>query len=657
MLKSENSSNKFLGILGLSLFSVVIVGVVAAGVTSGFFSAKDASQTVYSELETVKAIGQEAFNADGTLSSSSRQVSLTHAFLKFHELKRVGRHAEARELLFNMVQLDQSSAKLLSMLAEEYATIGDHTSALSFIAQAQKLEPKNEDIQLQYAVLLDFSKQSSEALLLLQNILKKNPVHEEALSHAVNIDVARDDYWVAIRRLDNALKVNPNLEYAHFKKGRVYSDMGKLLEAEVEFEKALKIDPNYYQAMTFLALISEEIGKVERAIKLYARLASETGNLIYHRKLGQLALTHEKYDMAQRAYENVLQNDPLDLIAHNKLLSVYMKTDKWSSVEASLKQILSIEPQNAWARVNYALTLEGHRRLEESLHHLSLIDSNSDFYKEHWLKITRTKLRLLSALQLDDQLPALLKEISTFIKDQKDPETKIGLYQALVRAQLSLSDYNEASNVLGEALTDFPKEISLMFLQGMVLEKQKKFDEGIAVMSEIIAQNPDHAGALNYVGYTWADKGKNLDEAEKFIKRALELQPEDPYILDSLGWVYYRQGRYTESYEHLVSSFLKAPNEFVVLTHLGDVLVKLGRVSEARDYYVRASHLKPDHPEDLEDLKGKIAKIKEDSPELFQVFKIENPCFGRFNQRFVSHNERMRLNDHSPGRATASSSR
>ncbi len=605
----------------------------------------------------IKPLNHVSFNGDGTYSSATRQVTLTYSFLKYYELKRISKHAEARGVLIRMAQLDQGSPKILRLLSEEFAGAGDYARALAYIAQAQKLEPDNNELLLEYATYLQASKQSSEALLLLQNILKDEPANEDALSLAVNIDVSRDDFWVAIRRIDAAIKENPKSEFAYFKKGRVYSDMGKLKEAEKYFQKALNIEPSYYQAMTFLALISEELGDVEKALTLYARLAVETNNVIYHRKLGQLAIAHEKYDIAQKAFENVLQNDPTDIVAHNKLLGIYMKTDKWNSVEESLKQILSIEPKNSWARVNYALTLEGRNRLSESLEQLDKIDSESDFYKEHWLKITRSKLRMLSALNRNEDLPPLLKEISIFVKDQNDPEVKIGLYKALVRAQLSLSDYSEASTVIQEAIDKFPTDNSLLFLQGMVFEKQKKFNEGIAVMNQIIEQDPKHAGALNYVGYTWADLGQNLPKAEEYVKKALELQPGDPFILDSLGWVFYRQGRYDEAYESLVSSFLKAPNEFVVLTHLGDVLVKLDRVSEARDYYVRASQLKPDHPEDLQVLQQKIAKIKTESPELFLSAEIENPCMGKFNVRCMSHNEQLRYFEDSQGRATASSSR
>lgn len=657
MAKQNGNPRILRNLVGILTFSIPMCMALTLFVSC---SASNEEQTAVDMSFPTPVFGlkdKAPFNADGSYAKTTRQVTMTYSFLKFHELKREGHHSEARQLLMRMVRLEQASSKIYRMLAEEFSVIGDYASALVYVAQAQKIDPNNQDLLLEYANYLQASKQSSEALLLLEGILEKNPAGEEALSLAVNIDVSRDDYWVALRRLDKALKKNPKSEFVHFKIGRVYSDMGKLSTAETHFKKALKLDPNYFQAMTFLALVSEELGKVKTALKLYSRLASETNNLIYHRKLGQLALANKKYDLARRAFENVLQNDPMDIVAHNRLLTIYMKTDKWASVESSLKRILSIEPKNEWARVNYALTLEGHKRLDEALYHLELIDKTSEFYEEHWLKITRTKLRLYTALDRQVDLPPLLHEISIFVKEQKDPKIKIGLYQALAKAQLSLSDYSEASIVLSEALTDFPESIPLLFLQGMVFEKQKKFDEGVEVMSQIITKNPDHAGALNYVGYTWADKDKNLDEAENYVKKALELQPGDPFILDSMGWVFYKQGKYEQAYVNLMAAFLQAPNEFVVVTHLADVLVKLGRLSEARDYYVRATHLKPDHLEDMENLWKKIANIRESSPELFRAENSDNPCAGRNNLRCISHNKLMFYDAGSPQRSTASGSR
>ena len=132
------------------------------------------------------------------------------------------------------------------------------------------------------------------------------------------------------------------------------------------------------------------------------------------------------------------------------------------------------------------------------------------------------------------------------------------------------------------------RETSLTFELAAVLEKQKKYAEAEAVFRQLIARDPDHAAALNYLGYMLAERGERLDESVGLIRRALEIEPDNGSYLDSLGWAYFKGGKLDLAEEHLKRAADQLVTNSVVQDHYGDVLVRLGRFDEAIAAWNRA---------------------------------------------------------------------
>jgi Flp pilus assembly protein TadD len=128
-------------------------------------------------------------------------------------------------------------------------------------------------------------------------------------------------------------------------------------------------------------------------------------------------------------------------------------------------------------------------------------------------------------------------------------------------------------------------------------------------MKTVISLEPDNAEALNYLGYTYADRGFNLEEAEKLIRRAVEIKPDDGYILDSLGWVFFHQGLYAEAVKILERAQAQVPEDPVILEHLGDAYEKAGAYENALSAYKKATEKAKD--KELEKLKVKIDDLEE----------------------------------------------
>jgi len=128
-------------------------------------------------------------------------------------------------------------------------------------------------------------------------------------------------------------------------------------------------------------------------------------------------------------------------------------------------------------------------------------------------------------------------------------------------------------------------------------------------MKKVIAIDPQDAQALNYLGYTYVELDKNLEEAERLIRKAIELQPKDGYITDSLGWLFYKKGQFQEALATLEKAVSFVPDDPIILEHLGDVYMKMNNQEKALESYKRALSGKK------KDMEALMKKIKELSPK------------------------------------------
>ena len=139
---------------------------------------------------------------------------------------------------------------------------------------------------------------------------------------------------------------------------------------------------------------------------------------------------------------------------------------------------------------------------------------------------------------------------------------------------------------------------TLFYFRGICYERSKQWPKAEADFKKALELNPDQPLVLNYLGYSWVDQGLNLDEAFKMLRRAVELQPNDGYIVDSLGWAHFKLGQYQEAAQTLEKAIDLKPADPVVNDHLGDAYWRINRRTEAHFQWNHARDMGPE-PEDL----------------------------------------------------------
>jgi tetratricopeptide (TPR) repeat protein len=212
--------------------------------------------------------------------------------------------------------------------------------------------------------------------------------------------------------------------------------------------------------------------------------------------------------------------------------------------------------------------------------------------------------RNLERMDRSEEAEALLRALAAERPDDPGPLVELGdMFRRAERFGDAVKAYDAA---VGRIDTLRPGHWQLLYARGIALEREKQWPRAEADFLKALEFEPDQPFVLNYLGYSWVEQGRNLGEAETMIRKAVDLRPNDGYIVDSLGWVLYRLGRYEESVTEMEKAVELKPEDPVINDHLGDAYWMAGRQREARFQWQTALDLKPDA-----DLKAEIeAKLE-----------------------------------------------
>lgn len=248
--------------------------------------------------------------------------------------------------------------------------------------------------------------------------------------------------------------------------------------------------------------------------------------------------------------------------------------------------------------------------LGEMLDHAERYESANEVYE----KISvNSPLRINAVIKVAENLEQLgdldeaireLGNIATANPDSVDAAIALG---NLLRAD---EQYVEAADYYGRGIEitggESPSDWRYYYLRGIAYERAKQWEDAEPDFLRSLELFPDQPQVLNYLGYSWVDQGLHLERALSMIEKAVDLRPNDGYIIDSLGWAYYRLGRYEEAVETLERAVLISPGEATLNDHLGDAYWQVGRKREARFQWMIARDLGPEEDGALEEIERKI---------------------------------------------------
>lgn len=229
---------------------------------------------------------------------------------------------------------------------------------------------------------------------------------------------------------------------------------------------------------------------------------------------------------------------------------------------------------------------------------INMENSRTELAVDHFLSTSRppyliSALAELSEIWYPDRIEALQRELTE--ARRKFPQQGPVLWRIEADAYTNRDEPEQAFQTLEKGLAEHPNNVDLLYNQALLAGRLDRHEVLENNLRTVLEQEPDNASALNALGYTWADRDENLQQAERYIDRALELRPEDPAIMDSKGWVEYRQGN-LETAEKWLRQALERFDNDEVAAHLGEVLWVMGRQEEARQWLRHAFELNASSP-------------------------------------------------------------
>lgn len=288
-----------------------------------------------------------------------------------------------------------------------------------------------------------------------------------------------------------------------------------------------------------------------------------------------------------------------------------------------LQLALYTKPDHAFALAALASAQETARRYDDAILTYDKIPAGSALQSA----IDIRKAFNLNSLERSEEAKELLESLAK--KDPKD----IRPLEALGNIARARKEYADAVGYFTRALELIGKpdqrHWSYLYARGTAYERMKNWPAAEADLKRALALAPDQPLILNYLGYSWIDQGRNLKEGMKLIEKAVQLKPDDGYIVDSLGWAHYKQGNYKEAVKFLERAVEIKPEDPTLNDHLGDAFWQVGREREARFQWGQALSLNPE-PEDLVKIKAKMesglppkAEVKR-APKNRQVQRVES---------------------------------
>lgn len=541
-------------------------------------------------LHIILPVAALALSACGTMSNNKGQAEFTYP------------------------QSDGFSGNFLAGKAAQMENSTDY--AARYLLRAHELDADNKELRRRAFLALVSDGRIADAEGIARQLYAEN--HEDlfAVMAVMDADIQNDDYQSALDVVSGLPKRGINALIAPLAKAWLYAGLNDQQQAlaslnEMEGNGALNPLSEYHRGL-ILAYFNDLDGAERALASAYGDpadaplRAAEALGAVYERK-GQTqkaALLYSSYmdrhpqSLAMPYHLRRLErgDPPLATVVTpasglaEAYLDIATLLSQENAVDPSLllaRYSLSLRPGDDITRLLVGEVMEIQKRFEAAISVYSAIPKSSP---HSW----NARLRIASSLEQigkADEAIALLKDMVNERDSRPDALIQLG---DIMRFQ---QDFAGAANAYDQAIKRLGGESQvgwrLLYRRGIAHERAGNWKKAEYDFLLALELEPEQPYVLNYLGYSWVEMGKNFDKAEEMLKRAVALQPEDGYIVDSLGWVYYKLGRFEDAVTQLEKAVELKPDDPTLNDHLGDAYWQAGRYHEARFQWNRALSFDP----------------------------------------------------------------
>lgn len=519
----------------------------------------------------------------------------------------------------------------------------DTAAAAVYYREAMREDPQNVELMERAFVAFLANNDMAESFRLAERILKRNKDHVLARLalgvrdfHEHNFAAARTQFSPGTKQ--NTLDVSSVLLTAWAWAGEGNTTKALAAAAQLKGNRAFSVFRDYHSGL--IAEVGKKPKEAEQFIKVAYEEDSNTLRIV--EAYGRLLSQRGKKDMAVSVFETIEKLAPrqplvrwaLSELRAGKTLPPLIEKPNEGAAEVLyslgaagnvqgeelpaiiyLRLALYLDPQHPMAKISLADSYERIEQLDQSVTVLQSFPKSSYLYVD-------AAIQAAYALEQTDrgaEAQKNLEELATVQPKYAELQVALGNIERVQAAKEKDKDksrelYLKAADSYSKALELMGSEglgnWTILFYRGTAYERAKQWDKAEADLKKALSMIPDNqpqgrAQVMNYLAYSWVDTNSNIDEAFKLLQNAVELSPRDGMIIDSLGWAYYRLGRYEDAVRELERAIELKPGDPTLNDHLGDAYWKVGRKTEARFQWNHARDSNPE-PEELEKILKKI---------------------------------------------------
>ncbi len=515
---------------------------------------------------------------------------------------------------------DNDSAYYFYMQSEIHRQKRMWDKAIFFLLKAIEIDPDSIYLNQELVVLYLQNKSPSKAVETAEQMVQNHPENITALSLLAKLKLQLKKETEARDIYQKILQVDPDNQNAYIVLGSLYMEQESIEEAFSLYTKMTQQFPDSYVAHFFLGRIHAIKNNTEYAKKAFKKSISLNPDLLEPRfelisiyqlsqeNEDQKAVSPEVIDL----YEEILTIDPHNIraslerplylynhgqknLAETQLAEFgrkhqhdpgpfmlaakeFIGNKRYKDAVIIFTGLLKGAPDNSSLHYMTALAYDGLQEINKAIQQFMSIKPDSEHYKKSLIHI--------AYLYNENEQPE--KSLAFLLKKHLELPNDSEIISYLASIYEDQKKYEKAIQMLDKGLSLYPENTDMLFRSGIVQDKWGNKDKCIRIMQQVIVLEPENATALNYLGYTYADLGIELNLAETLIKKAMALNPDDGYITDSLGWVYYQKKNYLQAVEYLERAVELSSHDPVVAEHLGDAYNKADMPQKALETYKQA---------------------------------------------------------------------
>ncbi|MEP5764836.1 MAG: tetratricopeptide repeat protein [Halieaceae bacterium] len=447
-----------------------------------------------------------------------------------------------------------------------------------------QLEPENLEAQLTLANVLARNGRAQEALPHMEVILRAGGVANFTSLARGYGQLSPANQQALLQQVVQLLDEHPEDIQLRLSQVLMLEELGELKRALALLQPIFEQDPTQIQAVILDAKLRQDLGQSKGIFdRVVATLDEQPANNRLRLQYARL-LTRSNMGEAEEQFQILLDTAPDDPDLLFSLALIQREMDDLEAARESLERLLALNARTDEAHYYLGKTAEEQDRLEDAMVHYMQVQPGRDF---------GAATERLSQLMLASGQSAELGAYFDHLR-QLHPQLAEQLYSVEADQLMGSRHLAEASSLLNRALEAFPDSISLRYSRSILNEQLGNLPLAEQDLLDILQRSPDNSTALNALGYMLANRTDRYLEAEALIARALELSPDEPAILDSMGWVKYRLGDYPQALAYLERAYAAFPDPEVA-AHLGEVLWVSGQADAAMAIWSQALTGSPDH--------------------------------------------------------------